>query len=730
MRACLLLLVASGAALAQQGSESVFFDEELEVTDLLKRGDDAARKGDWAGAVEAWQQIVEQHSAAVIPAEDGLWFPAATVCRRRVAALPAEGIAVYQARYATVAAQIASAGDTESLRRTAIRYFCTPAGGDAMERLGKMYADGGAWEMAVRCWEEVAERHPEKTPRPEMLARLGLLYARLGEGERIKTLLAVHGSLEVQARGRRLPLSELLADCRSLEIPARGPVSVNADLSLTSLPETAPVPRSVKWRLPLLNRQDAAKKPRQPWGGDRALELQTYPLLRDGILYVNLGKALLALDAETGAMRWGSPGAPPPQKGEKIPNIPESYFKNMDASFWLHRFYAVEADGIVYANQWETGHRSRLNAFRASNGKKVWGEDGGKPGNFDLTGPPLVWRNRIYVGAIEKDKDNDTWLLAFDRATGTVLWSRFLASYEPSGNMWGGNQPHPAFAPVVTAGGSYLYVCSNNGALACIGHSGELVWATKYPKTAQSQAWWVNQQQDETWELSPVIPMGGDILFFASDGTHCCRLDGRTGRGWKGGSDPLKAMQVVARERCRHLVALDGDVATLIGKECKLYDVKNPRIMPGTYAEVPENMQYCGRGLVTKDAVYVPLRMQKSQLWIYDRKFSRNIRKYPWPSTEPPGILLLSGRTLLSVSPVDIVAFSEDPPKEERGAGRRMIVAPEKKGKIAVYRCPCTGKEWRQPAEEEKLCLEFCQGLMPECGEFVREEDAPPVENR
>lgn len=52
----------------------------------------------------------------------------------------------------------------------------------------------------------------------------------------------------------------------------------------------------------------------------------------------------------------------------------------------------------------------------------------------------------------------------------------------------------------------------------------------------------------------------------------------------------------------------------------------------------------------------------------------------------------------------------------------RKVVDPSKKGQIATYRCGCTGKEWAQPAEEEKLCVEYCEGRMPECGELVKVE--------
>ncbi|NUN50705.1 MAG: hypothetical protein HUU15_18005 [Candidatus Brocadiae bacterium] len=68
----------------------------------------------------------------------------------------------------------------------------------------------------------------------------------------------------------------------------------------------------------------------------------------------------------------------------------------------------------------------------------------------------------------------------------------------------------------------------------------------------------------------------------------------------------------------------------------------------------------------------------------------------------------------------------KDPPVDPAPAKIvRKVTHPEKKGMLAIYRCQCQDKEWTQPAEEEKLCIEYCNGEMPTCGELVREEAAP-----
>lgn len=199
-----LLLLALGAA-AQTASEGVLFEEDPAVPELLEKGDRAAKAQDWRGAMDAWQRILEQYPDRVVAENEDsvLWTPADQICRRRLARLPAEALALYNARYAAVAEQTLARGDRESTRRTATRFFCTPAGGRAMEALGSEYEASGAFEMAVRCWEEVVDLHPSGTVRPETVARLALLYARLGLKDRLAALLARFATMTVRARRRR-----------------------------------------------------------------------------------------------------------------------------------------------------------------------------------------------------------------------------------------------------------------------------------------------------------------------------------------------------------------------------------------------------------------------------------------------------------------------------------------------------------------------------------------------
>lgn len=65
-----------------------------------------------------------------------------------------------------------------------------------------------------------------------------------------------------------------------------------------------------------------------------------------------------------------------------------------------------------------------------------------------------------------------------------------------------------------------------------------------------------------------------------------------------------------------------------------------------------------------------------------------------------------------------------DKPAPEAPKVARKVTDPSKKGQLATYKCQCTQKEWTQPAEEEKLCIDYCDGKMPECGELVKVEPA------
>lgn len=677
MRHLLAIAVAVllAPAFAAADSESVFFDEESDVTALVEKGDEALKKGDWEGAIDAWQRVLGDFPNSVLPAEDGIWLPATVTCSRKLAALPPQAIAAYRDRFEMQAAQKLALGTAEGLRTAAERFFCTDSGGVAMERLGGLHADAGSIELAMRCWEEVVERHPAKKATPATVARLGLAYVRLGFQEKANALVEKFGELKVRARGVPATVAEVLKEALAAKAPPPRTSVILPDLTFGDVPESAPEPRSVKWRLELGMKTDERVAP-NVWvrrGGGLG-SLQTYPSVAGGKLFVNLGRCLIALDSATGEFQWriGEPlGDIAPGKAFKLP---EGFFQSVTPEFWGHRWYAVISDGVLYANLTKTGKWCQLRAIRVKDARLAWGPEAGIVPDFDLTGPPMAWNDHVYVGGTprEETKRGEVWLFAFNRKTGALEWKTFISAYQQQGNRWGGASEMPVFAPVIAASGSYVYICTNNGALACVGHTGQIVWATKYPKPANYNPWgWMEQVVEDTWDLSPIFASGRDLVFLPADGTHCCRVDALTGRGYRGPADtskrvdyPLKAMSVVARERCRHLVAIRGDVATLLGKECKEYDLKDPRIVDKTFAELPDNVAYCGRGLVTASQVFVPVRGAKPRLFVFDRKFVTK-REIPWPAAGSPGTLMLAGKLLLSVSPHEIVALSDEPPKEE-----------------------------------------------------------------
>ncbi|MCE9581337.1 MAG: PQQ-binding-like beta-propeller repeat protein [Planctomycetes bacterium] len=669
--ALLFCLLLPAFAAAQSESDSVYFDEESDATTLVEKGDAALKKGDLPGAIAAWQKVLDDHPRAVMPAGDGIWLSASVAVSRRIAALPPEGIDEYVSLYESVASQRAAKGTFEDLRSAAEQFFCTPSGGEAMERLGAMYADTGAIEMAMRCWEEVAERHPAKKERPAMLARLGLAYQRLGFEEKAKALTAAHGGLAVMARGTLTTIADLMAKASSAPIAAGRTAAILPDLTFAPIPDSAPIPRSVKWRLELGQKnQVEARRGVVIRRGGVGQALQTYPSAADGKLFVNLGRCLIALDSATGEFQWRI-GEPIGEVASGKPFVlPSTFFAYLDQRFWGHRFYAVISEGILYANLTTSGEWCQLRAIRVKDARSIgWGPEAGLAPGYDLTGPPLPWRDRVYVGGVDRNKPSEVWLFAFDKATGALVWKTFVAAYQPpGGGAWGGNAAMPVFAPVVAASGSYVYVCTNNGALACVSHTGEILWATKYPKPKNQNPWmWMQQAAEDTWDLSPIFATGRDIIFFPSDGTHCCRLDGITGRGFLAPSDPskpvenpLRAMSVVARERCRHLIAIDGDLATLVGDECKLYDLRKGSMVSGAWDET-KPWPYCGRGLVTRDSIFVPVRSTKPRILIFNRKMKEK-KDVPWPTDGAPGTLMLAGKLLLSVSPHEIVALSDEAP--------------------------------------------------------------------
>ncbi len=172
--------------------------------------------------------------------------------------------------------------------------------------------------------------------------------------------------------------------------------------------------------------------------GDHAEGLQATPIVRDGVLYLSTSNNLIfAIDAATGEVHW---------KYEYNPGEPGVYRRQ-------NRGVAV-GHGLVFMGTID----NRLVAVDRETGNEVWRVTVQDPKQCgcNITGAPLLVKDKVVVGGTGGDLAHRGHLTAFDAKTGDFAWRFYVTPGpgEPGSETWSGDSwKYGGGAPWMT--GSY-----------------------------------------------------------------------------------------------------------------------------------------------------------------------------------------------------------------------------------------------------------------------------------
>lgn len=217
----------------------VYFDASHKADADLRSGDNHARSGDFAEAIEIYQRVIQQFGDKVVevPAEpiageeiSRLSVNARRECQRRIAALPPQARALYRAKIDAQAERWFLQGrefrDRASLRRVVDQAFCSSWGDDALDLLGDLAFQDGQFPEAIAAYSQlVPERvgadmgliHPDPSVDLARVAAKKLVCrAAIGEhpptAEEVASFAAAYPGASGAFAGRKGPLSTDLAE--------------------------------------------------------------------------------------------------------------------------------------------------------------------------------------------------------------------------------------------------------------------------------------------------------------------------------------------------------------------------------------------------------------------------------------------------------------------------------------------------------------------------------------
>jgi alcohol dehydrogenase (cytochrome c) len=177
---------------------------------------------------------------------------------------------------------------------------------------------------------------------------------------------------------------------------------------------------------------------------------ETAPLIHDGVLFIESGNTIEAINAADGTILW-----------QYLRALPEELHSGRDArmrglAIYQDKLYAPTADGHIIALDLKSGD---LRWDRAV----VTPEHGSRPGLFDgayfhISGGPLLVHGKVIVGvSLGINTGGGDFILALDAQSGNELWrfNTIARPGQPGGDSWNGAPINERYGSGVWSIGSY-----------------------------------------------------------------------------------------------------------------------------------------------------------------------------------------------------------------------------------------------------------------------------------
>ncbi|MEX2173109.1 MAG: PQQ-binding-like beta-propeller repeat protein [Pirellulaceae bacterium] len=251
--------------------------------------------------------------------------------------------------------------------------------------------------------------------------------------------------------------------------------------------------------------------------------------------------------------------------------------------------------------QWGvTPRRTRTNwltAYGAAGGKMKWtrtASDEDKEGGSDVgfLAAPVPCGNLLLVPITD---GGTIWLFALSPGDGATVWKSYLCD-EPQG----GAAPWSPVAIAVDGREAYL-TCGCGVIFAVDGVAGSIRWAIRYQRDGKQNN--VMRQYGYNaaatldlsgWDDDVVIPYGQALIVMSSDCDKLLAIDRRTG----------ELLWASPRAEADYCLGVHGRGLFVAGKNVvRRYDIPSGRLV--WVKEVEDSL---GRGCVTGDAVYLPVK--------------------------------------------------------------------------------------------------------------------------
>ncbi len=563
--ALLLMLVA-----AQE--RTVVVDEvPAEYLGALSR---ALRDEDWPRVVQLYARGVARHGDKLV--QDGRrWIPLREHLESLAAKLPAAFVEEYRRVNSGLEREIRAARDKQDVAAMEALSDRAAFMSDALlDEIGNRHFEQGRAGAAFRAWWRLLRMHPSAVTAAKLARAAVVMRDDVALASVLKAAATIAGTIVVD--GDSVALETYLAGltCGLTPLPARTMPSPDR-------PTVAIVARNeiVRGTLPLFGVID----------GDYPFDPTVGRVGDRTVVVLANGRRITVVDAANRKILWQHPEGDVPLR-----KFPPRHTK------WPATLSLIEptvADGRVYAAAYSASQPNpprgtyegcqELVCLDAQTGRLYWSASA----PFDapewaFTGAPLVVDDLVIVSVTTSPlRDVECHLAAFERATGRLRWSRFVASANVKADTI---CPRPA----ATADDGVIYVTTNVGAVAAVEAStGRMLWLAPYVRGPLVR-----------WESAPVVHRG--ILYcLPQDSAALVSVELRNGAPWT-------LPTAVAWPTMARLVGTIGDWLVVQGRESVVINlVARERFVLGRVYGLPRSDgTKCGRGTIDGETLYLPAR--------------------------------------------------------------------------------------------------------------------------
>ncbi|WP_435005252.1 PQQ-binding-like beta-propeller repeat protein [Tundrisphaera lichenicola] len=648
-----------------RASTKVYFDTSHTADALLRSADNHGKAGSYAEAVDIYQRVIQQFGDKVVdvPPDPGagegdsrLSVNARRECQRRIAALPEEARALYRARVDAQAErwyrQGAASRDRSTLRRVVDQAFCSSWGDDALELLGDLAFQDGAFAEAMSAYVQLLPDRPDGRalvhPDPSVdLSRIAakkiLCRAAIGEHPPTEAEIAAFGTEYPKATGpfagRRGPLAADLAEAirddrlaPSAESDGRWPTFAGSTARNKIAPGSIDV-GSLQWRVELdpiepMRGRNSRYAARMNTGASQIPPerlLAYHPIVVGDQVIVDDDKQITAYNLNSRPGEQFGATTTPVEVAWKTPDLMGTPAA-MRGLPGLARYTLTAFGDRIYArigqppsstptmNRMGIGMGVASTSFvvavsRSAQGHLLWKREAseialpkrqaeGGSRNAVFEGSPVADEHNVYIAITDRIEMTASYVACLDAETGATRWVRYICEANANVDPFLGGSLEVGHR-LLTLDGPTIYYQTNLGAVASIdAETGGIRWLATYPWQGRN-AMGPGRERD----LNPAIVHDGLVIVAPDDAPEIYAFDAATGRLiWK--TEPIPEDVKLA-----HILGVAKGKLVATGDRVLWFDVKDGKLAH-TWPDNSQAGQGFGRGILAGDKVYWPTRTE------------------------------------------------------------------------------------------------------------------------